>query len=83
MPQKSTSTKPVFTGEEIEKMFMACEHLDYDFKSKMYGTVNALHQAMYNSVTDPAKYMKMCDANGDLWQEAYCWFVANYQRVHD
>lgn len=43
MPQKSTSTKPVFTGEEIEKMFMACEHLDYDFKSKMYGTVNALH----------------------------------------
>jgi hypothetical protein len=75
-----TQMDTIYTGKEIESMFRNDESIDFDFRQLQLSRVGALHQAMYNCVTDKT-LMTMVDSYGDPWQEEHNRFVQDYQRI--
>jgi hypothetical protein len=71
------------TTEEIYDLFKNNTNLDPEFKGLILTRVNAMFQAMYNSVSDRKnETMQMVNTHGDVWQEEHNRFVTEYQRYH-
>lgn len=78
---KNNEKENQLTSEEIYNLFKDSD-LNEEFKNLILIRFNSLCQAMYNSVKNPERTMKILDTYGDNWIEEHNRFVTEYQRYN-